>query len=307
MKTPFLDKLNQSKMMLFDGATGTIIFEEGITYNNCYGELNLSRPELIKNIHKNYALAGADIITTNTITSSKLGLEKYNLVDKTEEINHMGVELAREALAEVGKEYEVYVAGSMGPLGYGRSKISDAKDLAKECFIQQAKSLYNSGKGVDIIALETFTNMEELHLAIQSVRSVCDLPIISMITIHENGRSFDGFDVKEYSKKMDEFGADVIGLNCSNGPENMLNLVDRMLKTTNKPICMQPNAGVPKRIKNSGLLNPKLHYPFNEKQMAEYAVSFVSKGVKLFGSCCGTTARYTKSILNALENAGFKG
>src|ERR1035438_3526298 len=239
MASDFLARLKQSPV-LCDGAMGTLLYAKGIFINRSYDELNLSQPDLIRGIHHDYLQAGAEIIETNTFGANSFRLGRHSLADKVREINLAGVRLAREA----AKSFDVWVAGSVGPLGtriepLGKTSFQEAR----EAFRQQIEALVEGG--VDLLILETFGYLEEIHQAMLATRDVsATIPLVAQVTIDEDGNCLDGSDPQTFVSKLVEWGADVIGCNCSVGPVAMLDAMERVRAATSLPLAAQPNAGI---------------------------------------------------------------
>ena len=288
-KSKLLNQL-ENNVILFDGAMGTMLYGRGVYINRCYEELNLSRPDLVKEIHEEYIGAGADVIETNTFGANWHKLKKYGHADKLKEINVAGAKLAREAAGD-----DSLVAGSMGPLGiriepYGPTSVEEAL----ECFKEQAQALLEGG--VDLFSLETFSDLSEIKQAIKAIRQLTDKPIIASMTIGSDGNSLYGTSPEVFTKRLDEWDADVIGINCSVGPPVMMEALEKMVQVTDKPICIMPNAGVPRVVEGRNL------YLASGEYMAEYARRFIQAGAKIVGGCCGTTPEYIKAMDNAIRS-----
>jgi methionine synthase I (cobalamin-dependent)/5,10-methylenetetrahydrofolate reductase len=284
------EKRLKDMVILFDGALGTMLYSHGIYINRCYDELNLSMPRLIKDIHTEYINAGADCIETNTFGANRFKLGAHGFVEQLEAINYEGARLAREV---AGKDK--LVAGSIGPLGiklepWGPTSMAEAKGAFKE----QAQALKNGG--VDLFILETFTNLACIQQAIRAIREVCDLPIIASMTVDNDGTLLYGTDTESFTRKLDRWDVDMIGLNCSVGPHFMLQTVEKMAKLTGKPVSAIPNAGMPRIIEGRNI------YLTSGEYMAEYARRFIQVGAKVVGGCCGTTPEHIKAIRSAITS-----
>lgn len=279
-----------SRALLCDGAMGTMLYSKGVYLNYCFDALNLTNPEMVLEVHMDYVKAGADIIETNTFGANRIKLLAHGLEAKVAEINAAGVRLARKA---AGKD--VFVAGSIGPLGvriepWGHLSASQAQDVFKE----QATALIEAG--VDLIILETFSDIAEIHEAIKAVRSVDPKTVvIAQMTIGEDGCSLFGTTPEIFTRRLEEWGADVVGVNCSVGPAHMLQCVERMVGVTSLPLSAMPNAGVPKEI------DGRYFYLCSPEYMAEYAKRFILTGVKVVGGCCGTTPAHTRAMRAAIK------
>jgi methionine synthase I (cobalamin-dependent)/5,10-methylenetetrahydrofolate reductase len=296
MAADFLSRIKQSPV-LCDGAMGTLLYAKGIFINRSYDELNLSQPDLIRGIHHDYLQAGAEIIETNTFGANSFRLARHSLADKVRDINRMGARLAREA----AKSFDVWVAGSVGPLGtriepLGKTSFQEARDSFRE----QIETLAESG--VDLLILETFGYLEEIHQAILAAKEVSpSLPIVAQVTIDEDGNCLDGSDPDTFVPKLEEWGADVIGCNCSVGPVAMLDAMERVRAATSLPIAAQPNAGIPRSVEGRNI------YLCSPEYMASYARKFVAAGVKLVGGCCGTTPEHIRVMKSALRVGEARG
>ncbi len=238
-KTQLLDSL-KDKVLLCDGAMGTMLYNKGVFLNTCFDELNLRSPELVQEVHREYVRSGVDIIETNTFGANRFKLKKHGLEDKVHEINLAGARLARQ---EAGRA--VLVAGSIGPLGvkiepWGQVSVEEAE----QAFAQQAGGLLEGG--IDLFILETFADINEVRRAILAVQKLApDLPLIAEMTIDEDGVSLYGTTPEIFSQKLEAWGADVIGVNCSVGPAAMLQCIEKMARLTERPLSAMPNAGIP--------------------------------------------------------------
>ncbi len=290
MPSDLLARLKQSPV-LCDGAMGTLLYSKGVFINRCYDELNLSQPDLIRGIHHEYLQAGADIIETNTFGGNSVRLARHTLADKVREINMAGVQVAREA----AKSFDVWVAGSVGPLGIRIEPLGKMSFReAYEVFHEQIAALVEAGP--DLIMLETFGYLEELHQALLAARDVAPkIPIVAQVTIDEDGNCLDGADVETSAQKLEEWGADVIGCNCSVGPVAMLDAIERVRAVTSLPLAAQPNAGIPRSVEGRNI------YLCSPEYMASYARKFVTAGARLVGGCCGTTPDHIQEMKSALR------
>ncbi|HTS08892.1 MAG TPA: bifunctional homocysteine S-methyltransferase/methylenetetrahydrofolate reductase [Candidatus Eisenbacteria bacterium] len=296
MANDFLARVKQSAV-LCDGAMGTLLYAKGVFINRCYDELNLSQPDLIRGIHHDYLQAGAEIIETNTFGANSFRLARHSLADKVRDINFAGARLAREA----AKSFDVWVAGSVGPLGtriepLGKTSYQEARDS----FRDQITALVEGG--VDLIMLETFGYLEEIHQAMLAARDVtASLPIVAQVTIDEDGNCLDGSDPETFVPKLEEWGADVIGCNCSVGPVAMLEAMERVRAVTSLPLAAQPNAGIPRSVDGRNI------YLCSPEYMASYARKFVAAGVRLVGGCCGSTPDHIRTMKSALRVGEARG
>jgi methionine synthase / methylenetetrahydrofolate reductase(NADPH) len=296
MTPDFLTRLKQSSV-LCDGAMGTLLYAKGIFINRSYDELNLSQPDLIRGIHHEYLQAGAEIIETNTFGANSFRLGRHSLADKVSDVNRAGVRIAREA----AKSFDVWVAGSVGPLGtriepLGKTSFQEARDA----FRQQIAVLVEGG--IDLLMFETFGYLEEIHQAMLAARDVsATVPIVAQVTIDEDGNCLDGSDPQTFVPKLVEWGADVLGCNCSVGPVAMLDAMERVRAATSLPLAAQPNAGIPRSVDGRNI------YLCSPEYMASYARKFVAAGVRLVGGCCGTTPEHIRVMKSALRVGEARG
>ena len=297
-----LTRLKQGPV-LCDGAMGTLLYAKGVFINKCYDELNLTQPDMVRNIHQEYMNAGAEIIETNTFGGNSFRLGRHGLADKVSEINRNGAALAREAADafNLKKAASVLVAGSVGPLGLRIEPLGKtSREEARASFREQIAALVEGG--VDVIMLETFGYLEELHQAILAAREAApDKQLVAQVTIDEDSNCLDGASPETFTSKLHDWGVDVIGCNCSVGPVAMLEAIERIRRLTDKPLAAQPNAGIPRSIEGRNI------YLCSPEYMASYARKFVNAGVSLVGGCCGTTPEHIKAMKSALRMADAKG
>src|SRR5580704_8509330 len=275
-----------SQILVADGAMGTVLYSKGIFINRCFDELNLSSPALVKETHQEYVKAGAEIIETNTFGANRTRLSSFGFAEKLKAINQAGVRLAREAAGE-----QAFVAGAMGPLGVRIEPLGSTSFAeAREIFREQAGALVEAG--VDLIILETFYDLNEIREAIYAVREAAgdEIVIVAHVTIDDFGNLRDGTTPETYTRKLDEWPCDVVGLNCSVGPKATLETVEQMMRYTQKPISAMPNAGLPTVVEGRKI------YLCSPEYMAQYARRFLWAGVRIIGGCCGTTAEHIKLI-----------
>ncbi len=277
------------RVLVCDGAMGTMLYGRGIFLNRSFDELNLTEPDLVAEVHQAYARAGADVIETNTFGANRVKLAAFGLADRVHAINVQGAKIARHAARE-----NAYVAGAIGPLGiriepWGKTGVDEAEDIFRE----QARALVEGG--VDLFVLETFRDVNEIGAAIRAVRSVCALPIVAQMTTEEDGNSLDGVAPETFVPELEHAGADVVGLNCSVGPAAMLETIERMAHVAHVKLSAQPNAGRPREIEGRNL------YLCSPEYMASYARRFISSGVRMVGGCCGTTPDHIRQIKLAVR------
>jgi methionine synthase I (cobalamin-dependent)/5,10-methylenetetrahydrofolate reductase len=296
MAGDFLARIKQAPV-LCDGAMGTLLYAKGVFINRCYDELNLSQPDLIRAIHHEYLQAGAEIVETNTFGANAFRLGRHSIAYKVTEINRAGARLAREA----AKSFDVWVAGSVGPLGARIEPLGKTSfEEARQAFREQIAALAEAG--IDLLMLETFGYLEELHQAMLAAKDVgTKLPLIVQVTIDEDGNCLDGSDPETFVPRLEEWGADVIGCNCSVGPVAMLDAIERVRAATSLPLAAQPNAGIPRSVEGRNI------YLCSPEYMASYARKFVAAGVRIIGGCCGTTPDHIRVMKSALRVGEARG
>jgi homocysteine S-methyltransferase len=268
---------------------GTMLYSKGVFINKSFDALNLSRPELVEEVHREYVRAGADIVETNTFGANRIKLGSFGLADSLAAINVEGVRIARRAAGE-----RAYVAGSIGPLGiriepWGKTGVDEARDY----FAEQARALVDGG--VDLFVLETFRDLNEIGAAIDAVRSVSELPIIAQMTTEEDGNTLDGTPPERFAPELEKRGATVIGVNCAVGPAPMLETIERMEAVTRLRLSAQPNAGKPRDVEGRNI------YLCSPEYMASYARRFILHNVRVVGGCCGTTPEHIRQIKMAVK------
>ncbi len=290
---PFLEALDQ-RVLVCDGAMGTMLYAKGVFINRCFDSLNVMSPDTVTEIHQDYVRAGADVLETNTFGANRIKLRSFGLGDKVRDINVEGARITRRAARD-----QAYVAGAIGPLGvriepWGKM----GTDEAEAYFREQADALAEGG--VDLFILETFRDLNEMGAAIAAVRSVSELPIVAQMTIEDDGNSLDGTPPEQFAPEMERRGADVVGVNCSIGPAHMLETVERMAGVTRARLSAQPNAGRPRDIEGRNI------YLSSPEYLASYARRFAQQGVRLVGGCCGTTPEHIRQMKTAIKqmNAG---
>ena len=296
---PFLDALDE-RVLVCDGAMGTLLYSKGVFINRCFESLNLSDPDLVTSVHAEYVRAGADVIETNTFGANRIKLRAFGLSEKVAAINAAGARLARQASLRRGTgaaDDRAYVAGAIGPLGirvepWGKTGV----DEAEQYFAEQAAALVEGG--VDLFILETFRDLNEIGAAIAAVRRVCALPIVAQMTTEEDGNSLDGTPPELFAPVLVEKGAAVVGVNCSVGPAPMLESIERLASITQARLSAQPNAGKPRDIEGRNI------YLCSPEYMASYARRFIASGVRLVGGCCGTTPEHIRQICAAARRSG---
>jgi homocysteine S-methyltransferase len=274
------------RVLVADGAMGTMLYSKGIFIHRCYDELNLSAPAMVREVHEEYVKAGAEIVETNTFGANRIRLAAFGYGEKLKAINEAGVRLAREAARE-----HAFVAGSMGPLGVRIEPLGPTSfGEARAVFREQAEALVEAG--ADLLVLETFANLHELREAVLAAREAAgaEMAIVAQVTIDDFGNMPDGTETEEFTRRLDEWPVDVVGLNCSAGPKVTLETIERMAQHTRKPLSALPNAGHPATVEGRQL------YLCSPEYMAQYARRFIQAGVKIVGGCCGTTPEHIRLI-----------
>jgi homocysteine S-methyltransferase len=285
----------EERVLVCDGAMGTMLYSKGVFISRCFDELNISMPRLVREVHDEYVKAGADIIETNTFGANRMKLMTHGLAEQVREINVEGAHIAREA-AGAARPNRVFVAGAIGPLGiriepWGKMSTDEAKAVFRE----QAQALADGG--VDLFILETFFDLNEAHAAIRAAREVSpDVPLVVQMSVEDDGNSPEGTPPEVFAKRLDEWGTDVVGLNCSVGPQTMLDVVERLENATSRKLSVQPNAGKPRNIEGRNI------YLCSPEYMASYAKRFVQHGVRIVGGCCGTTPEHIRAIRSAVHS-----
>jgi methionine synthase / methylenetetrahydrofolate reductase(NADPH) len=284
----FEDLMNDDRPHVFDGAMGTMLYAKGVFINRCYDELNITDPDVVRDIHRAYIKSGAELIETNSFGANEIQLAEYDLQNLVPQINQRAAEIAREAAGD-----RALVGGAMGPLGiriepYGPTSLSDARAI----FRRQAEALAEGG--VDFFILETFSDLIEIQQALLGIREVSRLPVMCQMTIQQDGATLYGTMPETFAPKLGEWGADVVGVNCSMGPAGVLTAIEKMAPLTTKKLSAQPNAGLPRE------LHGRQMYMASPEYMATFSQHLIRAGVKFVGGCCGTTPEHIKRIADAV-------
>ncbi len=285
----FRELIADGRPHVFDGAMGTMLYSRGVYINRCYDELNLRDPDLVREVHRDYLRAGAEVLETNSYGANRVKLARYGLEAEVRAVNARAAEIARGAAGG-----RAAVAGAIGPLGlriepYGPTSTGEARGLFRE----QAEGLLEGG--VDLFILETFGDPLEMQQAVLAVRSLCDLPVVAQMVIQEDGKTPLGTDASLFVERLDQWGVEVVGMNCSVGPHAMLEAVARLAGVTERPISAQPNAGLPREVDGRKI------YMASPDYMAKYAARMIRAGVRFVGGCCGTTPEHIKRISEAVR------
>ncbi len=288
MTSPALARLvDPDAIVLFDGAMGTMLYAKGVFINQCYDELNLRSPDLVRDLHRAYVKAGAEVLETNSFGANRMKLTTFGLAAQTRELNKRAAELARDA-ADQG--HDVLVAGAVGPLGvrlepYGATSAEEAREIFRE----QMEGL--KAGGADLFILETFGDLHEIGQAIAAAREVDpEMPVVAQMTIGVDCLTPYGATPEDVARALDRYGADVIGLNCSVGPQTILDAIEKMAPLTRRKLSAQPNAGMPRDVGGRSM------YMASPEYMASYARHLVQAGAKVVGGCCGTTPEHIHAM-----------
>ncbi|MFQ6618826.1 MAG: bifunctional homocysteine S-methyltransferase/methylenetetrahydrofolate reductase, partial [Fidelibacterota bacterium] len=289
-KSDFVDLL-KSRVLVCDGAMGTMLYAKGISYKHCFDEQNLSNPRLVLSIHQEYIDAGADIIETNTFGANRIRLSEHGLEHRVQLINREGVKIAREAAGD-----SILVAGSVGPLGKPIAPLGRIpEEAARSTFEEQIECL--SEAGVDIILIETISDLNEMKIVLSTAKEIFEGPVIAQMSFSDEGKTLMGDKPGEFVAVSEELGADVMGVNCSVGPQEIMEVVKQLLSYTSLPVSVQPNAGVPRYI------DGRYIYLTSPAYMADCGVQFVEMGVSIVGGCCGTTPDHIKLLAERAKRA----
>jgi homocysteine S-methyltransferase len=286
---PFLERIAEG-VVVCDGAMGTMLYARGVFINRCFDELNLSSPALVRGIHEDYLEAGADVIETNTFGAHRFKLAPHGLEKQVRKVNREGAKIAREAAQGRG-----LVAGSMGPLGkplepYGNISVDDAVAAYRE----QAEGLVEGG--VDLFIVETLPSLDQARAALTAIGSVSELPVAVSMTFNEEGTTFYGDRPEDVVRALEDLGVCVVGANCSQGPQPMLETVQRMASVAKSAkLSAMPNAGAP------ALVDGRYVYLCTPEYMASYARRFLAAGVSFVGGCCGTTPAHIRNLVRSVR------
>jgi len=288
---PFRERL-AGPPILADGGMGTLLYQHGVPFGQSFDELNLSSPELVRSLHQEYLRAGAELIETNTFGANRVRLEGFGHDKKVRQINLHGAKLAREAREIEGRP--AFIAGSIGPLGKSIAPIGKTTvEQAYGFFLEQTEGLLEGG--VDLLIIETMASLTEMLAAIHAVRQATDLPVIAEMSYTEELRTYLGRTPEAVAEQLNELPIDVIGANCSVGPQIMLEIIQLLAERTSRPLSAMPNAGVPRMI------NGRFMYTSTPQYFASFVAGFVKRGVKVLGGCCGTTPAHIRAMYEAIS------
>jgi methionine synthase / methylenetetrahydrofolate reductase(NADPH) len=282
--------LDPLQVIVFDGAMGTQLYNKGVFINQCYDELNLRAPDLVRDVHKAYKKAGAEVLETNTFGANRIKLSQYGLESQVAAINIAAAKIARDVA-----EDDLLVAGAVGPLGVRLEPLGPTSlDEARSAFREQLQALRDGG--CDVFILETFADLHEIEQAIAAAREVDPgIPVIAQMTIGSDCHTPYGVTVEDVAQSLDAFGADVIGLNCSVGPQIILDAIEKIAPVTRRKLSAQPNAGMPRDVSGRSM------YMASPEYMATYAHHLVQAGAKIVGGCCGTTPEHIAAMVEGVR------
>ncbi|MBV8845810.1 MAG: bifunctional homocysteine S-methyltransferase/methylenetetrahydrofolate reductase [Bryobacterales bacterium] len=276
----------EKRILVADGAMGTMLYAKGAFINRCFDELNLSLPALVRDVHQEYIRAGAEILETNTFGANRKRLGAFGFAEKVRPINQAGARIAREAARD-----QAFVAGAVGPLGIRIEPLGTTTlEEARAIFREQINALVETG--IDLLMLETFRHLNELGEAVFAARDAAgpEIALAAYVSIEDDGTLADGASTEDFTRTMDEWPVDIIGLNCSSGPKVMLETIEKMVNWTGKPLSVFPNAGLPASVEGRNI------YLCSPEYIAHYARRFFRAGVRIVGGCCGTTPQHIKEI-----------
>jgi methionine synthase / methylenetetrahydrofolate reductase(NADPH) len=296
-----LEPLFGRRTVLCDGAMGTSLYSRGVFINRCFDELNLSQPDLVRSVHEEYLQAGAEIVETNTFGANAFRLQRYGLRDKVADINQAGVKIARQAVRQLAEKQAgtAYVAGSVGPLGLRLEPLGKTGlDEARDAFAEQIRGLTAAGPGaeVDLLIVETMPALNEAEQAVRAAHATApEVPLVVMVTVDEEANCLDGASPETAATRIESWGVDGIGVNCSVGPATVLTAIERMAAVTSLPLVAMPNAGMPRSVDGRNI------YLCSPEYMASFARKFSKAGVQFVGGCCGTTPQHIRAMKSALR------
>ena len=283
--------------VLCDGAMGTVLYARGVFINRCYDELNLSDPALILSIHEEYLQSGAEILETNTFGANRFRLARHGLASRTAEINEAGVRIARQAAEHLKDKQagDAWIAGSVGPLGVHLEPLGKTGlEEARAAFAEQIAAL--AAAGVDMLMIETMPALNEAREALLAAKEAAPgLPVFVMVTVDDDGNCLDGSSPAQAAALITEWGADVIGCNCSTGPATVLTAIEAMRAVTSLPLVAMPNAGMPRAVEGRNI------YLCSPEYMASFARKAIKAGAQYVGGCCGTTPNHIRAMKSAIR------
>jgi homocysteine S-methyltransferase len=292
MAAPFAARLAE-RPLLCDGAMGTMLYARGVPLDACFDVLNVNDPKIVQGIHAEYLAAGSDCIETNTFGANRFKLGLHGLGARVGEINLRGAKLARDVRESMGRD--IFLLGSMGPLGKYLAPLGSIEpDEARAAFREQAEGLLEGG--VDAFIVETFSDLTEMRLAVEAIRAITDLPIVTQVAFTDDGVTFLGRTAAEVVRALRELPIQAVGANCSVGSSVLYDILEQMLpEAGGLPVVIQPNAGLPSRV------GERLIYLSSPAYMADYAARMIAAGARMVGGCCGTTPQHIRAMREALD------
>ena len=292
MPAPFIARLAE-RPLLSDGAMGTMLYARGVPLDACFDVLCVNDPQIVQGIHAEYIAAGSDCVETNTFGANRFKLGVHGLAGRVREINRQGARLARDVRESMGRD--IFVLGSVGPLGKYLAPLGTIEpDDARAAFREQAEGLLEGG--VDALIVETFSDLVEIRLAVEAIRSVTDLPVVTQVAFTDDAVTFLGRTPTEVVRALRELPVQAVGANCSVGSSVLYDILEQMLpEVEGRPVIIQPNAGLPSRV------GERLIYLSSPAYMADYAARMVSAGARMVGGCCGTTPDHIRAMRQALD------
>ncbi len=290
---PFQEALNEGRILVFDGAMGTQLEEQGLHPGP---DVNIKSPDAVVSVHSAYIRAGADVLITNTLTANRLGLERSGEADKVVEFNAAAVRICKQAAGE-----RAWVAGDVGPTGQFLVPYGDyTEEQFFEVYSEQTEAL--AGAGADLIIIETMTDLNETVIAVKACKAAASIPVVACLSFDPGAggmRTMMGNTVESCAKALDEAGADAIGTNCGGiTPEQMAEVVAAMRSSTKKPLIAEPNAGLPE------LVEGKVRFNLSPDAFVTGALSCIEAGATLIGGCCGTTPAHITALRKAVDSLG---
>ncbi len=292
MAAPFAAQLAE-RPLLCDGAMGTMLYARGVPLDACFDVLNVNDPKIVQGIHAEYLAAGSDCIETNTFGANRFKLSVHGLGARVAEINLRGAKLARDVRESMGRD--IFVLGSVGPLGKYLAPLGSIEpDEARAAFREQAEGLLEGG--VDAFIVETLSDLTEMRLAVEAIRAITDLPIVTQVAFTDDGVTFLGRTAAEVVRTLRELPIQAVGANCSVGSSVLYDILEQMLpEAGGLPVVIQPNAGLPSRV------GERLIYLSSPAYMADYAARMIAAGARMVGGCCGTTPQHIRAMREALD------
>jgi methionine synthase I (cobalamin-dependent)/5,10-methylenetetrahydrofolate reductase len=288
--TGFTEALGE-RLLICDGAMGTMLHASGCALDRALPEVNLSDPTLVGTIHESYVSAGADVIQTNTFGANRLWLAGHGYPDKVEEINRAAVRIAREVGERGGRR--IFVAGAVSPAVTARQRRQVGAAERIEVISEQVQSL--AAEGIDVLILETFGYLDELAEAVVVASDVCDVPIVAQATFADDGRTLGGETPHEVASVLGDLPIAMLGSNCTTGPQRMLAVVENLVRCSSLPVSAQPNAGQPRRLGHR-----QFEFSIDGTYFARYLRRFAEAGAALVGGCCGTTPTHIEAAVTSL-------